>query len=220
MNADVDCFVFWKDTMGKIFKITYKDEDLLSLRPEIDKQILIEYVQAYHRSLTAESLINNLRSLKKSTLNGLFRGCGTAKVFSTQGTENCNAKDGATSLSNVSFKKIAYDYTGFNEKMGFSKPAACRYLAYKVLAKSLPNNILPVDIHEVNDFFDTHFKGEPEEVFHRFCEIKNIEKDETLRYYKNKCNLDEIYNVKRPTKDLKKPNAGETLLSAWLHITK
>lgn len=190
-------------------KITFKGENLMELRPDVDENSMLIYILAFYRILTPDFLYNNLKTMSISNIEKLYPA-KINKIQHNTNTELSRYKSGAA---------IPFDYQKLKEKNAYEKPQAGRMLACLVLSKSYLNHFLPYDPFEAKYFFDENFKGNVDDVLHRYCVLRDVNEDELLAYYRNiaESNLTRSLGVKN---EPKKHSTLDMLTATFLQLTK
>lgn len=139
------------------------------------------YVEAFYRILTPQSLVENIRSLPSIKIKNVRADKGVAEV----------AKERTAQVSPGA--KIMFNYEKRKETVGFEQKFACRFLAYLLLARSVPRCVIPIDVFEANAFFKKYFEGDVKDVFTRCCQFHGDNTDEVLSYFRQKLNWSNLY---------------------------
>lgn len=186
---------------------------MLECRSDIKSTHLLAYISSFYKELQPEQLIKNIKTLSASGIKNLQRGRALIKVPLND------------IIQSPDYKAVPCNYYGIQEKAGFYTPNACKMLAYKVLyeMEQVPDRIMPVDIFEMNLFFNKHFEGTPKLVFRRFCDHHKIDETETLNTYRRKIKWEDVLNdipVYKEKPKEKKNTEAEGLINAFFQILK
>lgn len=186
-KVDQECLVFWIDNVPhlnsrKCDEVTFRGENLYNIRADVTLEELQYYIEAFYRILTPSSLVENLRTLPKSSIQNVKAYKGIAEVNNPGPQQSSSGT------------KIMFNYEKKKEIVGFEQRNASRYLAYMLLSKTVPSCIIPIDIFEAKIFFKKYFEGDVRDVFNKCCEHNEEDAEKVLEYYRHKLNWSKFYS--------------------------
>lgn len=214
--------VFWKNGVPSLEfteteVITYKGENLMDIRLDMEKEELWVYILNYYRMLTPDTVYNNIQNMTRDDIKKLY----AARVLRlpNQYATAINPAREENINKYRTYGNAYFDFQGLKETSAFRSQNAGRYLACLLLSKTYSDDLLPYDPFDAKRFFDENFKGSVEEVFDKYCCSRKVEKAEVLSYYRNiaernrsKCTFE--------VKETKKFSTIDLLANAFLHIAK
>lgn len=181
-EIDSQSFIFWIDGLPFLdFKetdqITYKGENILNMRPDIDKKLLLRYISAYYRHFQADTFV---KIIKESAVSQIKR------LSHTGNNPAAVAENNVASISRPKENNfVPFNLEKSREIGTFQKPNTIKILAYLVLAERYSKDRIPIDLTEANIFFKNNFKGDKREVLDKCCKYHNFDPEEILSSYSN-----------------------------------
>lgn len=216
-EIDSESIIFWINGLPFLeFKetneITYKGENILNLRPDIDNKTLLRYISAFYRHFQAENFV---QIIKESAASQIYRLSQKSNKSAIVGQNNVSSP-----TRNIEPNLVPFNLDKARELGAFQKPNTIKILAYLVLAEKYSKDRIPIDLTEANIFFKNSFKGEKKEVFNKCCIYHNFDPEEILLNYSNTIKSINYYALYNDPKNKTKNVTINMILDTFSRLTQ
>ena len=177
-GLDKTCFVFWKDStpcfqFEYTNKITFRGNEILKARQDINVNDLWFYIKAYYRVIPHNILYKRILTVDENIIKNLTVKDLRANVDDKDLVENMKCSNNQRTCT------IPFTYKKENE--AFGNLNSCKYLAYLVIAETTSEYIMPIELISAKIFFKKYFENESyREVFDKCCKFNECDPEETL----------------------------------------
>lgn len=215
-NIDTESIIFWRNGCPSLdFKetdvITFKGDNILHMRPEIETSTMLKYINAYYRHFPAESFIKIIKESSESQIR---------KLSYVNTKMPLVVKNDVQANKVKSLETIPFNYAKSKEIGTFHKQNTIKILAYLVLAEKYEKHRIPIDLIEANIFFKENFNGDKREVFERCCTHHDLNSEEVLLNYSSSIKSINYYALYNSPKNKNKSSTIDVLLNVFSQITK
>lgn len=213
-NIDSESIIFWEEGLPfldfrETDNITFKGENILGIRPDIDKIVLWRYISSFYRHFPAKTFVKIIKESPKDQIKRLILKSKSMPIV----LEN-NVLSSSKELDAVPF-----NYEKSKEIGAFHKQNCLKTLAYLVLSEKIASHRIPYDLIQAEIFFNENFKGSKKDVFEKCCAYHELNSVEVLKNYSQNINYINYYAINKDN-NKKKLSTLDVFISVFNKITK